>query len=366
MARASHRMTRSVLYRFVPVLAFALLAGCESSSGPASGTPPAVVLFIGDGMGQGAVDAARLSGHALAMETLPIRGRMTTASASDSITDSAASATALASGVPTYNGAVGVDADTVAVETVLEAAEARGWATGLVATSSITHATPAAFAAHVPDRGAEAAIAVQMVASGVDVLVGGGRRYFDPEARPDGRDLAGDLRDRGCTVAYATPLPTPSSAPDACLVVLLARGALPPASDRSVSLADLTGLALDVLMRDPDGFFLMVEGSQIDWAGHANDGPGLVAEMADFDDAVGRALERLVGRENTVVIVTGDHETGGLTATREEGAVVFDWSTTGHTAAAVPVYGVGVGLDALSDTVRNDGLGALLLERVRR
>jgi alkaline phosphatase len=352
--------------RVFGLLLLAALAGCEASpSGPPE-PPPAVVLIIGDGMGDGAVEAARLAGVDLAgaMGSLPVTARVTTSSASDSITDSAAAATAYASGVATYNGAIGVDVDGVPVETVLEAAESLGWATGLVATSSVTHATPAAFAAHVPDRGDELAIAQQMARSGVDVLLGGGRQYFESDSRPDGLDLVGELRSRGCTVWLDA---AEIGAPDRdCVAGFLAAGALPRAGQRSLSLAELTRTALAVLTRDPDGFFLMVEGSQIDWAGHANDGPWLVEEMRDFHGAVAEAAAVLSGRTNTTLIVTSDHETGGMTATSDGNGVVYEWTTTGHTAASVPFHGRGAGLAELPDTFPNHRLGRLLLARVRR
>jgi alkaline phosphatase len=309
--------------------------------------------------------AARVRAGPLAMEQLPVRGDVLTASASHQITDSGAAATALAAGVATFNGAIGVGPDTVALETVLEAAEARGMATGLVATSSVTHATPAAFAAHVPNRSAEYEIARQMASSGVDVLLGGGRRYFRPASRPDDADLVAAFRSRGCaSIEEAAGLDPIVFSDVECLVGLFAEDGMPRVTTgRTPSLPHMATAALAIVQRDPDGFFLMIEGSQIDWAGHANDGEWNVAETLDFDATVGAVLRALGNRPNTTIIVTADHETGGLSS--EPGALAFHWKTKGHTNAPVPLYAAFSSAQSFAGPHTLAEVGQLLLRLVR-
>jgi alkaline phosphatase len=329
-----------------------------------------IVLLIGDGMGTGSLAAARLRAGMLAMEWLPVRGELLTASTSDPITDSGAAATALATGVRTYNYAIGVGPDGTRLETVLEAAEQKGMSTGLVATSSITHATPAAFAAHVANRAEQYEIARQMaVSSGVDVLLGGGRQFFLPGSRPDGADLLAPLRARGCTYVEAeAALVASASSGTSCVVGLFAPDHMPKVTeDRAPALVEMATAALTILQRDPDGFFLMIEGSQIDFAGHANDGEYNVAETLDFDATVSAVLRVLKDRPNTLVVVTADHETGGLTAApgATSGSIVFRWTTTGHTDAPVPLFARGLKAQDLAGTHAIDRVGKLLLQLVR-
>lgn len=329
-----------------------------------------IVLLIGDGMGTGSLVAARLRAGMLATEGLPVRGELLTASTSDPITDSGAAATALATGVRTYNYAIGVGPDGTRLETVLEAAEQKGMSTGLVATSSVTHATPAAFAAHVTNRNEQYEIARQMaVSSGVDVLLGGGRQYFLPGSRPDGADLLAPLRARGCAYVEAEAALTASvSAGTSCVVGLFATDHMPKVTEgRTPALVQMATAALSILQRDPDGFFLMIEGSQIDFAGHANDGEYNLAETLDFDAAVAAVLRVLKDRPNTLVVVTADHETGGLTAEpgATPGSIIFRWTTTGHTDAPVPLFARGKAAQELSGTHTIDHVGKLLLRLVR-
>ena len=288
--------------------------------------PRNVVLFIGDGLGPSAVTMARdFSGRPLALDGI-LTGSASTAATSARVTDSAAGATALASGIKTYNGAIGVDTLERPVGTLLEAAEARGMATGLVATSRITHATPAAFAAHVPRRAMEAEIAAQMLDAGVEVVLGGGRMWFLPEAaggaRPDGRDLLAELQARGVVVA-TDPADFDAIAATPVLA-LFAPNHLDYEVDRTdqPSLAEMTMKALDLLDDAEHGFFLMVEGSRIDHAAHSNDPAGTVHDVLAFDAAVRAALDFAEADGRTLVVATADHETGGLSLGRDG---VYDW-----------------------------------------
>jgi len=276
-------------------------------------TPTRVILIIGDGVGTGYWTAVRMASNPLAVEQFPVAGLVDTRNSEDKVTDSAAAGTAFSAGVRTYNGAIGVDVDGNAVTTVLEVAQRRGLATGLVATSSITHATPAAFASHVPDRYMEWEIARQLARAGVDVMLAGGRRWFDPKQRPDSLDLLSDLKSRSTYVQTPSELAELNTEAMEGLLGLFADGHLPAAPGRFPTLPAMTRAALQILDQDPDGFFLMVEGSQPDWRGHDNEPmDAITAEMLDLDEAVGVALEYQARNPETLIVVTADHDTGGL------------------------------------------------------
>ena len=230
------------------------------------------------------------------------------------ITDSASAATAMSAGVKTYNAAIGVDNDKSEVKTVLEAAKEKGKATGLVATSEITHATPASFGAHDENRKNMNAIAddyYDELVNGkhkIDVLLGGGTSNF---VRPD-RNLTEEFQKSG--FSYVTNKEELSKDKNGQVLGLFASGGLPKMIDRTEdipSLQEMTTSAIQRLNQDKDGFFLMVEGSQVDWAGHDNDIVGAMSEMEDFEKAAKAAFDFAKKDKHTLVIVTADHSTGG-------------------------------------------------------
>ncbi len=230
------------------------------------------------------------------------------------ITDSASSATAMSSGIKTYNAAIGVDNDKSEVKTVLESAKEKGKSTGLVATSEITHATPASFGAHDEHRKNMNAIAddyYDELINGehkVDVLLGGGTDLFD---RTD-RNLIEEFQKDGYSFA-STKEELNSDKSEKILGLFAPRG-LPKMIDRTEeipSLEEMTKSAIERLNKDQDGFFLMVEGSQIDWAGHDNDIVGAMSEMEDYEKAFKAAIEFAKKDKHTLVIATADHSTGG-------------------------------------------------------
>lgn len=303
------------LTSMVVLLAGAVLLPCPalSQEAPALEPPTRVILIIGDGAGASYWTAAAYSVDRLAVEAFPVMGLVDTRASNSKITDSAASATAYSAGVKTYNGAIGVGPDSTSVTTVLEVAQSRGLATGLVATSSITHATPAAFASHVPNRNMSWEIARQVEGADVDVILAGGRRFFDPTRRPDSLDLLSNIVDRYPYVETAAELAELETSGLHRLVGLFAEEHMPSEPQRSPTLPAMTRAALEVLDHDPEGFFLMVEGSQPDWRGHDHEPlNAIVAEMLDLDRAVGVALEYQSKHPETLIVVTADHETGGL------------------------------------------------------
>jgi alkaline phosphatase len=271
------------------------------------------------------------------------------------VTDSAAAATALATGIKTKNCMIGVNPDVQGYQTILEAAKTKGMATGLVATSTITHATPACFASHVKLRSTEADIAVQLIANRVNVLLGGGRKFFLPKsdpnsARKDDKDLIAEARQAG--YAYVMNDQELCSVRPPYVLGLFQYDSLTTASPEP-SLASMTRKAIDVLRNVKSGssgrrrgFFLMVEGSQIDWACHDNKPKHAIRQVLLFDQAVEAAVDFALRDGHTLVIVTADHETGGmmlLEGSRTSPDPAVHWSTKGHTASPVLIGALGPG-----------------------
>jgi alkaline phosphatase len=313
-----------------------------------------VILMIGDGMGATQVYAGYVAnkGH-LYITQCPVTGLAKTYSADNLITDSAAGATAMATGEKTKDGFVGIDAHKKPVETILEYAEKNGLSTGMVVTSSITHATPACFIAHSLSRDFNEEIASYFLKTDIDFFIGGGRNFFYP--RSDGLNLMQQLRDKKYQI-LTTPegIDSINSARVAGLIweehgpsVLKGRGDM---------LEKSTQKAVEELSRNEKGFFLMVEGSQIDWGGHQNDTRYLVEEMLDFDKAVGKALEFASNDGHTLVIITADHETGGFAVTGgniKRGSVIGEFLTDSHTGVWVPVYAYGPGAENFTGIYEN-------------
>ncbi|HEY4599968.1 MAG TPA: alkaline phosphatase [Cerasibacillus sp.] len=249
-----------------------------------------------------------------------LKGMFKTYSANSRVTDSAAAGTAMATGVKTNNGVVGLDKDGNKVETILEASKKEGKSTGLVATSTITHATPAVFAAHVESRNNQAVIAKQYIANDVDVLLGGGKDYFTLESdggKQKDDHLIEQAKDKGYTFIETRQELKAINNKDKKVLGLFANDALAPELHRDLteepSLAEMTTAAIDVLSQNKDGFFLMVEGSQIDWAGHAHDAAWAMSDVEAFEKAVEVAIEYAKRDGKTLVVIGGDHETGGMT-----------------------------------------------------
>lgn len=345
-----------------------------------------VIVLIGDGMGAAYWTAAKWHGDSLAVRRMEAAGLTDTRSSDSWITDSAAGATAFATGRRTYNGAIAVGPacqrrlrkDSAAVmeepascaplRTVLEEARAAGKATGLVATSSVTHATPAAFAAHVPDRDMEAEIAEQLAGQKLQVMLGGGRGFFDGDLREDGRNLLSDLcLEADCLFTASGLSSYRADTASAPLVGLFAGEGMPPRTEgRAPRLAAMTRVAIERLRKRDEGFFLMVEGSQPDWRGHDN-APleEIVAESESFDEAVEVALDFRASHPGTLVVVLSDHETGGLSVHARGDSLAAAYTSGGHTGEMVPHFATGPGSGAFAGIKENREIGRLLIEAVR-
>jgi alkaline phosphatase len=329
--------------------------------------PKNVILMIGDGMGPAQIFAGiTANGGHLFLDNFKVAGFSKTQSADNYITDSAAGGTALSSGYKTYNGAIGVNTDTIPQKTILEKAEEKGLSTGLVSTSAITHATPASFIAHQGARGNYEDIANDFLKTDIDVFIGGGYKHF--AARKDKRDLTKDLQAKGYKVVRT--MDEIATVKTGKLAGLLADEHNDPYPNRLMDLPLSTETAINILSQNKKGFFMMVEGSEIDFGGHANNTIYIVNEMLDFDRTIGRALEFAANNGETLIVVTADHETGGMTlvgGNMKTGMVKGAYTTGDHTAVMVPVFAYGPGAELFGGIQENTDIAkkirALLLNK---
>jgi len=304
-----------------------------------------IILIIGDGMGFEQVRAAGMyaNGEAgsLSFEGFPAQGSVATLNANGNVTDSAAAATAMATGIKVNNGVIslGSPGDSSELETILEAFMIQDASTGLVTTTTITHATPAAFAAHELSRSNQSEIALGYLTDSQPNVLFGGAQFIDPgtaqgagytviEDRDSMLDLDTEIQHMVWGQFGETHLP----------YELDGLGLEP-------HLSEMTEISLDILDNDPDGFFLMIEGGRIDHAGHINDIERNVFETMELSNTVQVVMALAAGRTDTLIVVTADHETGGLHVVANNGEgnfPVVTWDTVGHTASEVPVYAWGV------------------------
>lgn len=334
--------------------------------------PRNVILFIGDGMGPEQVRAAGMyqngSAGTLVMESFPYASTMTTYSANSAVTDSAAGATAMATGRKVDNGvlSIAIPGDGSELETLLERFHRHCKHAGLVTTTYATHATPAAFGAHEYTRSSTNNIAYDyLYQTRPEVLFGGGANGLYPSnATAAGYAV---VLNRAEMRAVRPPLTVPVSGQ-------FGTTHLPYEYDYYIGvdpgyitlphLSEMVGMALTILAHAPDGFFLMVEGGRIDHAGHANDIARNVFEVLEFDHAVEVAYTWALSRTDTLIIVAADHETGGLNVIANNGAGHFPtvtWASTGHTATPVPVYAWGVNAELASHVTDNTDIHRLAL-----
>lgn len=320
-----------------------------------------VILLIGDGMGLSQITAGMYAnGNRLQLERFKVIGLHKSHSSSHLVTDSAAGATAFSCGIKTFNHAIGVTPDTMPCRTIMQEAKARGWATGMATTSTIVHATPASFIAHNRHRNNYEEIAEAFPGSGIDYFVGGGLRFFR-NRKNDERDLTAELEAQGYYISnyfaeeYDQVVPDPAR-PFGFLTAY--EDPLTAESGRNY-LVQATEQGLQFLSRRSDqGLFFLVEGAQIDWGGHANNGPYIIAEMIDFDRTIGAALDFAERTPGTLVIVTADHEAGGCAIQPEStfNELKFAFTTTGHTGTMIPVFAYGPGAELFGGIYENTAI----------
>lgn len=294
--------------------------------------PRYIIFMIGDGMGLEQVSAALVCNKGkLNIQRLPVTGLSETCSASHLVTDSAAGGTALACGRRTNNKWLGLSPEGTRLVSLADTARRHGKAVGLVVTKAITDATPAAFYAHVDNREKTADIARDLSETPFTVIIGGGAEAFPQESMDT-------MRGRGTHLNLAAPKH------------------LPPASERGGFLPEQTAEALRVLEQAPEGFFLMIEGSQIDVAGHGHDLREVVCETLDFDRTIGVVLDWMETHPDTLLVITADHQTGGLVIVGGDmgkGRVTCVFGADSHNGVMVPVYAAGVGAERFSGMMKN-------------
>ena len=367
----------------IPILA--LTFSCANQPQPTENTsdsspkeetkrPPNIILMVGDGMGLSQLSSAFYYGAEEPNFTRFKRIAFSrTSSSSHKITDSAAGATAFSCGIKTYNGAIGVNSDSTAAETIVEALSREGWNTGLVSTSSITHATPGSFYGHVESRAMQDEIAAQLIHSDVDFFAGGGINFFTN--RLDELNILDSLIAAGFamdTTSIDTPIPAEANKAG---YLLAPDGMIAKHEGRDDVLIKAAQKAIDFLSQKEEPFFLMIEGSQIDWGGHANIAEYVIEETLDFDKTIGKVLDLAEADGNTLVIVTADHETGGFTLAGEKkempyrriyddyNSIVPTFSTGGHSAALIPVLAYGPGSENVEGIFQNTNIHSIMMDQ---
>ncbi len=400
---------------------------------PALAAPKNAILYIGDGMGIAQVTAGRIyKGNArdgaLTLDTFEHIAIIRTYATNQLVADSAAAGTALAAGVKTSNGRVGTAPDGTHVPSALELAKKAGKSVGIVTTTTLTHATPACFFGHADSRVDESALATQLIEYGqVDVVLGGGRQFFipqsatDPESggesrRRDDRDLIAEAKAKGYKVIMRQSEfdEVRNAGADQKVLGLFNPGMMNYDAERpgdtwgEPSLAEMASLAISILSKNPNGYFLMVEGGRIDHACHDNRAYLAVTDMVAFDEAIRAGVEATKAANDTLIVVTADHETGGLAIngygpieiggqelitkpaigsvtdiisfssgpgadrTKMEGVArdatdyrqpsLYPAGSAAHTGVDVMAWAMGPGAEAVKGTMDNDALGRLVIE----
>jgi alkaline phosphatase len=339
----------------------------KSVSEPNKKRPKNIILMIGDGMGISQITAGYYMNQGkLNLTQFPYVGLHINYPQEDStiITDSAAGATAFSIGEKTYNAAIGVDKNGNSKETILETAEKNGYATGLVATCNIQHATPASFIAHVKSRADYEPISLDFLKTDIDLIIGGGKQYFD-NRKMDNRNLLKEFEAKGYQVSDWTKEDLDKVVVTKNKFMYLTANIQPLTAEQGRDyLPFASKMACNFLQKNSNkGFFMMIEGSQIDWGGHAANSNYIITEMLDFDKAVGEVLEFAKKDGNTLVIVTADHETGGYALVKGSkwGKVVGGFGDTKpdkngsiyHTADFIPVFAYGPGAETFTGTYQN-------------
>ena len=343
-----------------------LSSACASVESP-SESPANIVFFVADGAGAAHWTLASFANEDLAVRRMKTVGLVDTRGSDHTVSGSAPTATAYATGVRSFMRAISVGPDSLPRESVVEVAIARGMSTGLITTTFLSDATPAAFGAHAPSRTARGEISRQMSTKGITVLMGGGRRAFRPEMQPDSSDLLSEVRQSYTYVETVDELMRLDPDTVNALLGLFAEGDMGIVADRGTALQEMTSTALRILGRNPNGFFLMVENEESDTQSHGNAAQAtLTAEMLDFDRAVGLALDYQAEHPEMLVIVTGDHETGGVSLTPDQDReIVMHYASGGHTGTLIPLFASGPGAERFGGIIENREVGQILLEMLR-
>lgn len=311
-----------------------------------------VILLIGDGMGLAQSYAAYLANDkSLSIYTMPYTGLSITSCADREVTDSGAGGTAIATGHKANYKAIGLDKNNISHPSLLKIAKQYGKSTAIVCSCDLTHATPAAFVANVKNRDLQEQIALSYLEEYCDIALGGGAERFTSKGRKDKLNLIDSLAKRGYAIVYSQD--ELSKCESEKIFGLFAEGHLPEASKRGGVMQQYMLKALEQLDKNPNGFFMMLEGSRIDMEAHLNKYDAMVEETLDFDRCVAIALDFAKKKGNTLVVVTADHETGGLTLPAKGSKTQDKWTTLNHTGVPVPIYSFGPGAENFTRVMQN-------------
>lgn len=324
--------------------------------------PKNVILLIGDGMGLAQIYAGYTANKGeLNLFNIPTQGFSITKSSDSYITDSAAGATAMATGHKTNNRFISVDENGKPLELITQQLAKKNYKTGIISAGNITDATPAAYYAHQPERGYNEAIANDFLTNPSDILIGGGTKEFI--ARKDGKDLSKLLIEKGYT--FSDKFSSLDTIKNARFVIADDAAVVSKKDGRGDFLAKSLAKATSTFLKSKSPFFIMAEGAQIDYGGHKNDLEYIVREMLDFDQVVGQAMEFVDKNPETLLIVTADHETGGLSlidGNLVKGSVQGSFSTNDHTAIPVPVFAYGPGAQNFMGVYQNTEIYTKIME----
>jgi alkaline phosphatase len=350
----------------ITTLFCALTLFVVSAQNNQNNTPTSIIFLIGDGMGISQISAGHYFGGENSIFNIFDKiGLIRTHSKTNKVTDSAAASTAFATGQKTYNRAIGVDTDSNKVANLVEILKTYNYSTGLISISSITHGTPAGFYAHVKDRDSQEDIALQLTKSGVDYFSGGGLKFFNQRA--DKIDLINELKVNNYQVDTIQDYNLKLAKNKKYGFLLAEDGLSMVAQERQGFLAKSLTQGLQYLKDKSSPFFVMAEGSYIDWAGHRKDAEMMLNEQLDFEKAVKVAVEYVDKNPNTLLIVTGDHETGGVSVqkgkTIQELTITF--SGDQHTATMLPVFAYGPHAEKFTGVYENTDIFYRILNIVK-
>ena len=316
-----------------------------------------IILVIGDGVGPNQITLSRIAigglDFRLFIDQMPYHGTSLTHSYDNAYTDSAAAATAWSTGFKTKTRYLSLDPDKKILETIVELLSKKGYASGVVATSSVTHATPAALYAHIDNRYEYKEIANQLINSSIHIALGGGRKLFDLNKINDTHHVLTSKESLQLNFDYSKKL-----------IGLFDDDGIERSNEKPTQ-RQMTNFALKHLNKQCDGFFLMTEGSQIDWAGHDNDANKMIEEFRDFDLTI-KDLIKFVNKNNdTLLIITSDHETGGLQILKQDNEnVIIQWGTGRHTSTPVGVHAYGPGAELFQGLMDNTDIHYKMLEAI--
>jgi len=316
-----------------------------------------IILVIGDGVGPNQITLSRIAigglDFRLFIDQMPYHGTSLTHSYDNAYTDSAAAATAWSTGFKTKTRYLSLDPDKKILETIVELLSKKGYASGVVATSSVTHATPAALYAHIDNRYEYKEIANQLINSSIHIALGGGRKLFDLNKINDTHHVLTSKESLQLNFDYSKKL-----------IGLFDDDGIERSNEKPTQ-RQMTNFALKHLNKKCNGFFLMTEGSQIDWAGHDNDANKMIEEFRDFDLTI-KDLIKFVNKNNdTLLIITSDHETGGLQILKQDNDnVIIQWGTGRHTSTPVGVHAYGPGAELFQGLMDNTDIHYKMLEAI--